>query len=86
MLDSINNKNTIPNARTKGFIEINGKGRVQLYGFVLCDETTCLVYNIYGYTGSENSKEAASRTNDIIKLILEDAKHQPKDPMLIVGV
>ena len=84
MLNATNSKNIVPNARTKASKEINGNERVQLYGFVLCGRTTCLVY-IYGFTGGETNKEAANRTNDIIKLILEDAKQQPRGPMLIVG-
>ena len=35
MMNATNNKNIIPNPKTKLFKEINGKGRVQLCGFVL---------------------------------------------------
>lgn len=85
MPSATSNRNNIPNANTQIFKEINGKARVQLYGFVLCDKHTCLVYNIYGYTGGETNKEAANRTNDIIKVIPEDAKQQLRGPVLIDG-
>ena len=39
----------------------------------------------YGYIGGETNKEAANRTNDIIKIILEDAKQHPRGTMMIVG-
>ena len=85
MMNSTKNKNIMPNPRTKAFKEINGKGRVQLYGIMLCDQTMCLVYNVYGYTGADERSENAARTNDIFKIIFEDIKEQPHGPVLIVG-
>ena len=54
MMNAPNNKNIIPNPKTKLFKEMNGEGGVQLYGFVFEKETTCLVYNLYAYTGGGN--------------------------------
>ena len=85
MMNATNNTNIIPNPQTKLFKDINGKGRVQLCGFVLGKETTCLVYNLYAYAGGETSKEAANITNDVIRIVLDDIKQQPKGPVLIVG-
>ncbi len=43
----------------KDLKELNGKGRVQLYGFEIGHEQTLLVYNVYGWTrgsGKENAR------------------------------
>ena len=53
--------------------------------FVLGKETICLVYNLYAHTNGENCNGAAERTKDIIRIILDDIKQQPKGPVLILG-
>ena len=43
------------------------------------------MYDIYGHTGGEKDNEAAGRTNDTMKIIITDAKEQPRGPIPIVG-
>ena len=48
-------------------------------------KTTVLVYDVYFRTGADTDKEAMERTNDMLKIIKDDIKRQPKGPVLILG-
>ena len=78
-------QNITPKAKSHKFSDINGKGRVQLYALDLSAEVYVLIYNIYGWTNAAKDKAAASRTNNMIEMILDDIGHQPPGPVLIVG-
>ena len=56
-----------------------------MYALALAPKVTILIYNIYGWVGTTNSKEAARRTSAMLDAILSDMQQQPPGPMLILG-
>ena len=56
-----------------------------MYALALAPQVTILIYNIYGWTGANNNKEAARRTTTMLETILSDIQKQPPGPILIMG-
>ncbi len=48
-------------------------------------DTTLLIYNIHGWTNGATDKQAASRTEDVLQAIFQDAELQPAGPMILTG-
>ena len=65
--------------------QLNGAGRIQLYAMQMGNEVTFLVYNFYGWTNGNHSKEAAARTNSMVEAALEDMALQPPGPRFLLG-
>ena len=63
---------------------IVGKGRLQTYAIQISQQGTVIVYCMYGWTNGNTHKEAAQRTDGLIKAILEDMAHQPCCPFMVV--
>ena len=85
LINNTANKIICPKPINETLLEINGEGRIQLYGITLGPKTTLLVYNGYFHTGADTDKEAMERINDMLKIIKDDIKRQPKGPVLILG-
>ena len=85
LINNTANKIICPKPINETLLEINGEGRIQLYGMTLGPQTTVLVYDVYFHTGADTDKEAMERTNDMLKIMKDDIKRQPKGPVLILG-
>ena len=65
--------------------KIINEGRIGLYGQRVSKDEVALIYLLYGYTGGEQNNMAASRTNDIVEMVLRDMELQAPGPKLLVG-
>ena len=63
--------------RSQDFKNINGHGRAILYGIEIDLNVFVTFYVIFGWTHAAHNLVAAERTDDVIKIILEDASLQP---------
>ena len=84
-INNTDNRIICPNPYNETLVEINGQGRIQLYGITICSQTTCLVYNVYFHAGADSNKDAMERTNEFLRITKDDIKKQPKGPVLILG-
>ncbi len=81
-----NNKYIIqPEPKHPDLFEINNQGRVGLYVLEVCPNTHMLVYVVYGWTDADKNEEAASRTDELLSLIVADMDMQGFGPKMIVG-
>ncbi len=61
------------------------QGRIGLYSFEVCPKVHALFYVIYGWTGADEDKEAAARTDDLLCIAHDDMQCHPAGPKFIVG-
>ena len=73
-INNTDNRIICPTPYNETLIEVNGQGRIQLYGITICSGTTCLVYNVYFHAGADNNKDAMERTNEFLRIIKDDIK------------
>ena len=79
-INNTDNRIICPNPYNETLIEINGQGRVQLYGITICSQTTRLVYNVYLHAGADSNKDAMERTNEFLESSRMTSKNNQKDP------
>jgi len=61
------------------------KGRVGLYAIEVSRANFVLCYVLYGHPNAEKDDQAASRTCDMLNIVMQDAELQDPGPKLIVG-
>ena len=71
--------------KTKTFGAARATGRVDVYSLDIGSGVNILVFNVYGYSGGNQSKKLAARTDRLLRAILDEVQAQPKAPTLIVG-
>ena len=70
---------------TKAAQRLLASGRFGMYGGELGTNAHVLCFNLYGWTNGRGNQHARERTNDMIKIVMEEAATHPNMPMIICG-